>query len=125
MKLSPCVFDDFSQIRFDFFNEIFSFSHEILLYVIMSYSCLWHSLMTSDLSDGSQFFIKMLSDHFSFLDKYCLFLMSFSKKKLIAFLTFQKKMFTAVNSVGRTQLFLSRNLFFFIKTPGFDSDSKK
>ena len=117
---SDCFFTIFLKSILIFSMRFFASSHVILLYVIMSYSCLWHSLITSDLSAliGPRFlsvsktqtftflfFINKLSDLFSLLDKFCFSFMSFSKRKLIASLTFQQKMFTAVYSVGGTKLF--------------------
>ena len=115
-------------------------SHDILQYVMMSYNCLWHCLITSDLSVligpkflsvsfihilVFRFLISTLSDFFSLLDKFCFSFMSVSKRTLTASLTFQQKLFSAVHSVGGTKLFLRQNLQFFSKTPGFDSDSEK
>jgi len=43
----------------------------------------------------------------------------------MASLTFQQKLFTAVDSVGGIKLVLRQNLLFFSKTPCYDSDSEK
>ena len=63
-----------------------------------------------------RFLINTLSDFFSFFDKFCFSIMSVSKRVLMASLTFQQKLFTAVYSAGGTKLFL-RHFFFVSQKP--------
>ena len=92
---SECFLTIFLKSILIFSMRFFASSHVILLYVIMLYSCLWHSFITSDLCAliGPRFvsvsftqtftflfFINKLSDLFSLLDNFVFLLYLFQKE---------------------------------------------
>ena len=112
-----------------FSMSFFASSHDILLYVMMSYNCLWHSLTMSDLSAliGPKFLSVSLVHilTFLFLINTLSDLFSVSKRMLMASLVFQQKLFTAVYFVGGKNLFLRQNVLFFSKLLVFILIQKK
>ena len=133
---SMCFLTIFLRSIFIFSIKSFACPHVILLYVNISYNCLWHSLMTSDLSAliGPRFlsvsltqtltflFFINIKRFFSLLDRFCFSVMSFSKRILIASLTFRQKIMNCHILRKETKLFLRRKNLFFSKTPGFDCE---